>query len=285
MFVHEKAFAKINLYLKVEDKREDGYHNLETIMQSVSLFDDLSFSHHEDIVLHGGVPDIKNDNNNLIYKAAKVFLNALDIKTGVKVDYKKRIPHMAGLAGGSTDAAATLRGLNRLYKTNLNVGQLQDLALSVGSDVPFCVSGGTALCRGRGEIITPLEMLPEVCFIISKGGSMFSTREIFANRQSNYRVAKPLELIMDGIKNKDLLRISKGLYNDFEVQIGGLDKDIKHIKNIMTECGAIASNMSGTGPAVFGLFTESQSAYKAQQKLQKLGFDAYFCYPTPPVLI
>lgn len=274
-----KAYAKINLYLDITGRRGDGYHLLETIMQTVSLCDDLSISlrNNGEIVLYADNDfsgDIPCDERNIAYKAAKRFYeNAPELFTGAEIHLTKNIPSQAGLGGGSADAAAVLRGLYELHGKPFDKRQLYDIALSLGADVPFCLLGGAAVCHGIGEEMTAVPSMDEgLSILIAKGGCGISTvaafREIDRVGFAENRADKILKLYHKG-------DYSSLCFNRFE-QVTALD-EIRSLKEKMLGFGAEAACMSGSGSAVFGIFKNADNAERLCSELKKNGFFAEVC--------
>jgi len=264
--INTKAYAKINISLDVSKRRDDGYHDILTIMQTVSLFDELTITVTDgEFNSRSNMGFIPNDDRNLAIKAAKTFFEAADIKNaGADITMKKRIPVGAGMAGGSADAAAVLRGLNQLYGTIFTVKQLEDLGAKVGSDVPFCVSGGTQLAKGRGEILSPLPHLPDCNITICKPSFSISTPELFKKLDSiDVRCRPDTNGIIDCLENQDLMGICRRMYNVFEDIPDRRMKEIRSIRNSMLDHGALGSIMTGSGSAVFGIFNNVDDASKA----------------------
>lgn len=266
-----KAYAKINLCLDVIGIREDGYHLLESVMQSVSLYDIVTVrrSNSEGIALKCSGLSIPQE-KNIAYKAATAFFKAVGLpdNTGVTIKIVKRIPSQAGMGGGSSDAAATLVALNRLFKTKLSETELCEIGERVGADVPFCICGGTRLVRGIGEIITKLDDCADCYFVIAKGNDGVSTKEAYecvdnAKDLVSLRVEKVIEALSKG--NFEALKGK--LVNAFE-QCTKI-KDVAEIKEILLECGAVEAAMTGSGSAVFGIFTNKKQAKECKNKLRE----------------
>ena len=273
MTVMEKAYAKINLFLDVTGRREDGYHDVSTLMHSVDLCDEITLtakpSDKNSIVITSSDEDLETNENNLIYKSALKYLSYFNIFAKVDVELIKRIPIGAGLGGGSADAAATLRALNRIYGLATK-DQLYEMAAELGSDVPFCLVGGAAVCSGRGEKITPFQCSLTCDIVIAIGEMRVSTPKAYALLDEKYGDFK------EHTRQKITYDIqSTRLYNIFESVIK-LD-EIDEIKRIMTENSASQTLMSGSGPSVFGLFDNAADAEAARYALANKGFSAYRC--------
>lgn len=277
-----KAYAKINLFLDVTGKREDGYHDIKSYMQTVDFYDTISLEVCDsDSISVIGMPDIE-ETKNLAYKAAAAFFEKTGIPAGLKIFIDKRIPSEAGLGGGSSDAAAVIRGLNEIFETNLTNEELIEIAKRVGSDVPFLVFGGSKLVSGRGEIVENAPVLPDCYIVIGKGGSGASTAEQYAKLDeiysgffSNEEKNGYFERLMSGIEKGDIAEIGENLYNVFD-ETAGVDENIK---NIMRFCGAAGAMLSGSGSACFGIFAERETAVRACDTLKNHGYKAVVAQP------
>ena len=287
--IKENAYAKINLYLDVKGKRSDGFHDIETVMHTVSLSDTVTVeikpSREAAVTMQiVGERRLPADDKNIAVKAAKLYLSRAGIKDRVNIILSKNIPIAAGLAGGSADAAATLRALNRLYNKRYTDRMLISLAAELGSDVPYCVFGGTALCRGRGELIERLPNLKDKLFVIAVAEEEHvSTPTAYAALDaiySDFDGSVPrsnggyLDRLIFGIKNEALS--TDALYNVFESAVFKTCSGAEYLKSKMMELGAVASLMSGSGPSVFGVFDIEDSAKEAERELLSLGYRAYF---------
>ena len=273
MTVYEKAYAKINLHLNVTAKRQDGFHDIETVMQTVSLCDELavSLSPSDRAEAHLSVcgADLPTDSGNIALRAAELYL-ARSGKIGrIDISLVKRIPVAAGLAGGSADAAATLRALNRLFNSYFSESELLALAAELGSDVPFCLLGGRAVCRGRGELVEPVFSPTDLHFVIAiADGEQVSTPAAF-------RALDDMYSDFDGSVKHDAPDLTK-LYNIFENAVFSTCSKAEILKRRMIELGATASLMSGSGPSVFGLFKDEPTARAAIEIISKEGACAYY---------
>ncbi|MCU9615293.1 4-(cytidine 5'-diphospho)-2-C-methyl-D-erythritol kinase [Caldibacillus lycopersici] len=250
-----KAPAKINLSLDVLHKRDDGYHELEMIMTTVDLADRLELALRNDdrITVYSQSRFVPDDERNLAYKAAKVLKDRLGIPKGVEITIEKNIPVAAGLAGGSSDAAAVLRGLNKLWGLGLTLDQLATIGAEIGSDVSFCVYGGTALAKGRGEIITPLPAPPNCWVVLAKPPIGVSTAEVYENLQLHNVVHPNSKAMVEAIEQNDYFGMCQNLGNVLESVTLNHYPEVKSIKNDMKRFGADAVLMSGSGPTVFAL--------------------------------
>lgn len=268
-----KAYGKINLGLDVLRKRDDGYHEVRMIMQTIGIFDriDLIRKDEPGIRIETNLFYLPTNENNLVYKAARMLMDEFSIPGGVSVHLRKFIPVSAGLAGGSSDAAAVLFGINKMFHLELTTRQLMERGVKIGADVPYCILRGTALSEGIGEILTPLPPVPQCQVLIAKPGINVSTRFVYTNLDANR--LKPeqhpdIDKILTGIHNQDLHQIAANLGNVLETVTIREHPVIQSIKDVMLEYGAIGSLMSGSGPTVFGLFTDPASAEHAFEELR-----------------
>ena len=267
-----KARAKINLTLDVTGKREDGYHLLETIMQTVQLYDGIYMKKLDkpEIKLKTNLPWLPVDERNLAWKAANLMRETYGIEGGVFIEIDKRIPVAAGLAGGSTDCAAVLVGMNRLYDLHLSETELEELAGRLGSDIPYCVRRGTVLCEGVGEIMTNVEHpCPECYVVLAKLPVSVSTATVYKNLNCYELPFHPdTEKMLVYIKNKDDEGIASALSNVLETVTIKMHPRIDTIKDKLVEKGALGAVMSGSGPTVFGIFADKQAACEAADSLR-----------------
>lgn len=274
----EKAYAKINLTLDVTGKSADGYHEIKTIMQSVSLCDTVSVERAEEITVSSNKKVIPTHKRNLAYIACEKFFEATGIKGGANIHIKKHIPVAAGLAGGSTDAAAVLRALNRLYKAGLAVEELCRIGASFGADIPYCVQGGTAFCEGIGEVITALPKLPKLDIVISIGGEGMSTPVMYAEIDKRKDLPKiDNDGMASAIKAGDINGVAARLGNVFEEICAEKRPFVRTIKALMLENGALGAAMSGSGPSVFGIFPDKTAAESCSKLLKSMGYYAFHC--------
>lgn len=260
--IYETASAKINLTLDTLFKREDGYHEVEMIMTTIDLNDRLSFEKRQDgkIVLHVDETYIPSDERNLAYRAALLMKETYQIKEGVTITLEKNIPVAAGLAGGSSDAAATMRGMNRLFELNRSLDELSELSAEIGSDIPFCVYGTTALCQGRGEKIMLLDRPPSSWVIVAKPQSGLSTPDIYQGLDLNQPFEVHTEDCMRAIENNDYIGVCESLSNRLEPVSMDLQPEIQKIKENMLNNGADGALMSGSGPTVYGFAQRERQA-------------------------
>lgn len=259
MKVFEKAPAKINLSLDVLHKREDGYHEVEMVMTMVDLADRIEMQElpRDTIIISSQAGYIPLDEKNLAFQAARLIKDKYEVKHGVYIHLDKKIPVAAGLAGGSSDAAATLRGLNRLWQLNIPERDLQELGSELGSDVPFCISGGTAVARGRGEKLEPIDSPPQCWVILAKPPINVSTSEIYGKLVAKEILKSPsTPAILEAIRSKDFDKLCDGLGNVLEEVTLKLYPEVRHLKECMQRLGADGVLMSGSGPTVFGLVSK-----------------------------
>ena len=270
--ITEKAYAKINISLDVTAKRPDGYHDMLMVMQTVTLCDDVTVEliDGEKSTASCNLSFIPCDERNLAVKAANMFFEELGRKGAARIKLNKTIPVGAGMAGGSTDAAAVLRALNTLCGKPFDRAGLEALASDVGSDVAFCISGGTALASGRGEILTPLPPLPDCHIVICKPDFSISTPELFKKLDSvKLRCHPDTAGIQEALSEQNLLRIARRMYNVFEDVPDRRFSTISEIKGKLLDGGALGAVMTGTGSAVFGIFDNLADAEKTAEELRK----------------
>ena len=271
MTVNEKGYAKLNYSLDVHAKRADGYHDLTMVMGSVSLWDDVEVSLRTDGKIEAAcsLPWLPRDERNLAVRAARVFFDAAgETSLGADIRIKKHVPVGAGMAGGSTDAAAVLRALNVLTGANLSAERLRALALTVGSDVPYCVAGGMMLAEGRGEILSPLPELPGGWIVICKPPFSVSTAELFGRIDKRRVTAHPdTQGLCAALRDGDLRGAARRMYNVFEEALPRSSAEIGSIRGALLDGGALGAVMTGTGSAVFGIFEERAAAAAAHKRL------------------
>ena len=269
--VTEKAYAKLNISLDVTARRDDGYHDMLMIMQTISLCDELTITPERDGLVHAltSLPYVPGDRRNLAVRAALKFLELVgDEERGMKIAMRKSIPVGAGMAGGSADAAAVLRALNRAYGAPFTTEELCAAGETVGSDVAFCLRGGTALASGRGEILQPLPPLPPCCFVICKPDFSISTPELFQKLDGAKLCCHPdTEGLLAALKAQDLDALCRRMYNVFEDVPDRRMRTIRAAKGALLDCGALGALMTGTGSAVFGVFRDRKTADTARAAL------------------
>lgn len=265
-----KAYGKINLGLDVIRKRPDGYHDLDMIMQMVDVYDDIIIEKKagEEIVVKADAAVLSNGKDNLAYMAAKMLFDEFGIKSGVEITIHKRIPIAGGMAGGSSDCATTLIGINEMFNLGLSKQQLMERGVKLGADVPYCVLGGTAIARGIGEVLTPLPTPPQCHVIIAKPPISVSTAYVYGHIRPDEITKRPdIEQMTLAIKEQDLNKLSDLLYNVMEEVTVSEYPVIEKLKSIMLEKGALNSIMSGSGTTVFGLFDDREKAQAAMKAL------------------
>lgn len=274
MSLELKAYGKINLGLDVVRRREDGYHEVKMIMQTVSIYDVLTFEKNNEpgIRIRTNLSDLPGDENNLIYKAAKLLMDEFSIESGIDIRLEKNIPVAAGMAGGSTDAAATFVGINTIFDLGLSEQDLMDRGVKIGADVPYCILGGTALSEGIGEILTPLPAMIECPLVIAKPDINVSTKYVYENLHANELKHHPdIDGMIEAIKNKDLEAVGGLMENVLENVTIAEYPIINEIKDFLKKRGAVNALMSGSGPTVFALFDDFEAAQKAFEELKVAG--------------
>lgn len=277
-----KARAKINLGLDVLGKREDGYHEVRMVMQTIGIYDRLILTKipEEEIRITSNLAFLPVNENNLIYKAIKLLKDEYHFPGGVSVDLNKFIPVAAGMAGGSTDAASTMFGANRLFGLNLSMGKMMELGVRLGADVPYCVMRGTALAEGIGEKLTRITPVPHMWILIAKPQINVSTRLVYEQLDMGGIQKHPdIDGIIRAIEAQDVVRIAQSMGNVLENVTVPLYPVIETIKQDMLSHGAINAMMSGSGPTVFGIFPDEQTTLACQAFLKKKG-DARQVYIT-----
>ncbi|MBR4027197.1 MAG: 4-(cytidine 5'-diphospho)-2-C-methyl-D-erythritol kinase [Lachnospiraceae bacterium] len=269
-----KALAKINLGLDVVRKRSDGYHEVRMIMQTIHLYDKLDIikTHEPGIVIKSNLSYVPTNESNLVYKAGKLLMDEFDIKEGVSVDLVKRIPVAAGMAGGSSDAAAMLYGMNRIFDLGLSQKELMERGVKIGADVPYCLMRGTALAEGIGEELTQLPPMVKCPVLIAKPQISVSTKFVYENLKLDENMIHPnINQLVTDIKNKDLYAVASHMGNVLETVTIPHYPIIAEIVQQMLQSGAINSMMSGSGPTVFGLFADEETAKKAYDDMLESG--------------
>ncbi|MDF2875358.1 MAG: ispE [Sporomusa sp.] len=277
-----KAYAKINLALDVRHKRSDGYHEVAMIMQAVSLADTIALtSQPAGIDLSVNIPGLAADSNNLAYRAATLLKEYSKTGQGVLIHLEKQIPLAAGLAGGSADAAAVLKGLNQLWELNLSLDELSKLAAKLGSDVPFCLYNGTMLATGRGEILAPLPPLPACYVILAKPAVEVPTAWVYGQFKANEVSVRPdIAAMCECLTEENLAGVADHLGNVLESVTIPVYPEIAKIKKYMMEYGAMAALMSGSGPTVFGLSDCGAQAERIAEQLKARGVPEVFVAKT-----
>ena len=268
-----KAYGKINLGLDVLRRREDGYHDVRMIMQTVGIFDrvDLIWKEEPGIQVETNLYYLPTNENNLVYKAAKLLMDEFQVQEGLLIRLRKFIPVAAGMAGGSSDAAAVLFGVNKMFRLGLTTEELMERGVKIGADVPYCILRGTALSEGIGEVLTSLPPVPQCQVLVAKPGINVSTKFVYENLHANDlrpEQQPDIDGMIRAIKAQDLQGIADKLGNVLETVTVKEYPVIQEIKDKMLEFGAIGSLMSGSGPTVFGLFTNPKAAQEAYEELR-----------------
>lgn len=269
-----QAFAKINLGLDVLGKREDGYHEVRMIMQTIRMYDQLDMrkSVEPGIHLTTNKKYIPVDVNNLVWRAAKLMMDTCGIIEGVSIHLHKVIPVAAGMAGGSSDAAATLVGMNRLFHCGLSKEKLMELGVQIGADVPYCVLRGTALAEGIGEKLTVLSPMPDCWILIGKPGISVSTKYVYTTLDLNTDTVHPdIDGMKKALEDGNLYGITERMGNVLQDVTIPAYPEVERIKEQMKTLGAVNAMMSGSGPTVFGIFDNEEKAQEACQKLRESG--------------
>ena len=284
MRVQEYAYAKLNLTLDVTAKRDDGYHDMLMVMQTVSVTDSIVLEQtgEKGICASSNFRYIPTDERNLAVRAAGAYLDAVgEEKNGILIRMDKSIPVGAGMAGGSADAAAVLRGMNRLHGNRMNRRELEKLGEQVGSDVAFCVAGGTALARGRGEVLEDLTPMPDCAIVICKPGFSISTPELFRKLdQTGLRTHPDTAGMLSALESGNLKEISMRMFNVFEEVDDRRMRSEAEIKHVLLDYGALGAVMTGTGSAVFGVFGDETAAETCAVYLRS---EHKFCHVARPV--
>ncbi|WP_053954787.1 4-(cytidine 5'-diphospho)-2-C-methyl-D-erythritol kinase [Inediibacterium massiliense] len=271
-----KGRAKINLSLDVLKRREDGYHEVKMIMQQIDLYDEISLKIIKNgIILNSNCEYIPNHEGNIAYKAAQLMIHHFGIKQGIEIYIHKNIPVAAGLAGGSTDAAAVMIGMNELFNLKATKKELMDLGVNLGADVPFCILGGAALAEGIGEKLTSIQGFQE-WIVLCKPNISVSTASVYGNLNVEQIIDHPkTEVMIEALKNKDIKILSENLCNVLEPVTESMHPIIKDIKKKMLEYQALGSIMSGSGPTVFGIYKDYNKAKSAYENLSKIYNQVY----------
>ena len=276
MIIYEKAYAKINLSLDVTGKRENGYHEVRMIMQSLDLCDYLSFEKSEEWTTLSTNNEMLNEEqsagqDNLIIKACKLLEEYTGKKLPVSINLTKNIPIAAGMAGGSTDAAATFRGINKLYNLGLSMDELRKLSVKIGADIPFCIEGGLCLSEGIGEVLTELNPLPSCPTVICKPDIFVSTKDVYCSFDSLKNPKHPdVDKMLEGIKEYSAAKVTNLLENILEPVTVSMHPVIEEIEKKLEALGANKAIMTGSGPTVFGLFDTVREADAAAIELRKI---------------
>ena len=281
-----KALAKINLGLDVLRRKEDGYHEVKMIMQTINLHDQIHMKkiEEDEIRIRTNLYYLPNNENNLAYKAAKMLKDEFQLPGGVSINLKKVIPVAAGMAGGSSDAAAVLFGMNKMYNLRLSMQELMDRGVKLGADVPYCIMRGTALAEGIGEKLTKLPAMPKCHILIAKPPINVSTKFVYENLHANDMKPEdhpPVDTQVEALKEGNLEKLIANMGNVLERVTVSEYPVINEIKQLMLENGALGSMMSGSGPTVFGIFRSYTDAKTASEKIEQSGLSKQIYLTTP----
>lgn len=267
-----KAYGKVNLGLDVLRKREDGYHEVRMIMQTVKVFDRLTFSdlQEDTIQISSNLHYLPINEDNLIYQACALMKREYNIKTGVRIHLDKHIPIAAGMAGGSADAAAALIAMNKMFGLKVSQKKLMEYGVQLGADVPYCIIRGTALSEGIGEILTKLQPLPKCYMVIAKPPISVSTKMVYENLHADKLETHPdIDGMVEALNQQNLYGVAERMGNVLETVTVKLYPVIEEIKNLMLDHGAMNSLMSGSGPTVFGIYNDETKAKAAENELKE----------------
>ncbi|MGN0168985.1 MAG: 4-(cytidine 5'-diphospho)-2-C-methyl-D-erythritol kinase [Acetatifactor sp.] len=278
-----KAYAKVNLGLDVVNRLPNGYHQVKMIMQTVGIYDELTMEKTESgIIVTTDSGELPTDENNLIYKAAKLMQEKYGIREGVRIHLQKNIPIAAGMAGGSTDAAATMKGMNILFGLEAKTEELMAEAVKIGADVPYCIMGGTALAEGIGEKLTALPPVPKIFLLVAKPDINVSTKYVYEHLDAEGIAHHPdIDGMVEAIREGSLQGILERMENVLETVTIPAHPVIEVIKKRMRELGAADSLMSGSGPTVFGVFPDEEGAKKAYEQMRQDGLAKQIFLTTP----
>ena len=268
-----RASAKVNLALEVLGKRADGYHEIATVLQAVDLFDRIAVETADSLSLHTDDPDLPTDEGNLVMRAARLLQKAAGIETGARIRLQKRIPVAAGLGGGSSDAAATLWGLSRLWKLRWPTARLQELAVELGMDVPFFLGAGRAVARGRGEQLAPLPGGGGYALVLVNPRVPLSTREVYGRVPTGWR-AEPVgtDRVVEALRTRNVNRVAAALTNNLEGLVEPVLPVIGRMKAALLAAGALGAIMSGSGPTVFGMARSLDHARQIRSRVSRAGW-------------
>lgn len=274
------AKAKINLSLDITGIRDNGYHELCMLMQSVELYDTIRLERDDEISVRTNLYYLPINRQNIAYRIAERFFDKTGIRGGVRISVTKRIPVAAGLAGGSTDGAAVLKGLNRMYGTGLTMDELCEMALPVGSDIPFCLRGGMMLTEGIGEKLTRLPSIPKCYILLCKPAFGISTEAAFREFDTQTQAEHPnTELLLKALGEGDLETLAGNMKNVLADMARPNHREIGLIEERMKKDGALGAVMSGSGPTVFGIFDQKEKASKAYQSMRRSYREVFLVSP------
>ena len=286
--VVEIGYAKINLHLDITGRGDDGYHSVQTVMQSISLCDRVAVSVRDDMDVTVGCDSVgvPTDGSNLAVRAARLYMEHVGKTCGLHIDIQKNIPMAAGMAGGSADAAAVLRAVNRLCGEPLDRDALCALGALLGADVPFCIVGGTAYADGRGDRLHSFPPMPDCFLVVACGREGVSTPwayrlldETYSNFDGTRYVPHTVDTLENAMKQGDILTVARAMYNVFEAPVLAERAEARSLRATMLSHGAIGAMMSGSGPSVFGLFAEESEAREAAEKIAAEGYFSTVCRP------
>lgn len=286
--IEQYGYAKINLHLDITGRRDDGFHTVKTVMQSLTLCDKVTLVPRADgvITLACNVPGVPLDASNLASRAALEYGKVVGRTIGADITIEKNIPMAAGLAGGSADAAATLKALYAQADAKIPQARLYEIASGLGSDVPFCIDGGTALGEGKGDVLRPLSSMPDCTLVIACGTEGVSTPKAYAMLDEKYGgfaagayQPRSTEALERALAAGDIYGVAANMYNIFEEPISSVRSEVGMVKEIMLSGGAIGAMMSGSGPSVFGIFTDPDLAQRVAESLLEKGVFASVCKP------
>lgn len=269
-----KALGKINLGLDVLGRRENGYHDVRMVMQTLYLYDQITIEKTEKqgIELSTNLFYLPVNENNLAYRAADLLMQEFGVEEGVKITLEKHIPVAAGMAGGSSNAAAVLYGINRMFSLGLSQEELMERGVKLGADVPYCIMRGTVLAEGIGEILTPLPAMPRCTVLVAKPPISVSTKLVYEKLDAHEIEDHPdIDGVLEGLERQDLKKIASSMGNVLEKVTVEEYPVIEKIKEMMKENGALNAMMSGSGPTVFGLYSDKRMAKAAAQKIKESG--------------
>ncbi len=286
-----EAPAKINLYLDIVSKKENGYHNIKGVMQKISLCDKVSValtrSHKNEITVKCSEPSVPEGRDNIAYKAAELYLESFTLDTyKVNICIEKHIPAAGGLAGGSTDAAAVLSAMHTLLGEDKGKEKLLQKSAELGADVPFCLADGAMITEGIGETLTPCPALADCTVVLCNTGEIVSTPAAYRQLDIIYNDFKNARFdsarfsnLLDGLSEKSIAKISGAMFNIFEQTVLAQQPKAANAKSVLLSCGADGAMMSGSGPSVFGLFSDERKAHEAHRILCELGYTCHNCKP------
>ena len=272
--IQMKALAKVNLGLDVIRRREDGYHEVKMIMQTLDLFDHVTLEKRDEagITLETNLSFLPVDEQNIAYRAAKMLMDEFQIPGGLHIKIEKNIPVAAGMAGGSTNGAAVLYGMNKIYQLGLSTKELMERGVRLGADVPYCILRGTVLSEGIGEVLTPVAPMPDCYILVAKPPISVSTKHVYENLKLDQVETHPdIDGMIEALEAKNLAGIASRLENVLETVTVSEHPEIQTIKEQMMEAGALNALMSGSGPTVFGIFEDKEQGMKAREYVEEKG--------------